>query len=497
MLIGRAASAQPPSDLVFPDPTHKIVIVAADSCAGDFPCGHILPEDDPLRQAAMQELSYPFHRSLIKVVQCLRNSVGDAAGPNVLYLSAEEGGYARTGLTIVGPDGKREYPNLRYVDLVLDSGRVANGELDIFSHELGHVMMGIVWPDRWEGWSPKQHVSMGITDDYMALSEGWGIHFQQLALDNVEKYRTVERRTWHYTQESRQLWHSQLDTRLRLEGVRHNDYIHRKLLPGADTAGMSLIDLIFLEHTSPNFDRCRLKNAQEMLASEGAIATIFYRMTTDSILQNNYQGWDFYQPYLLRSAPANQNPRDVFTPLENVLIKYARVWKDVRPHVDSSSAPLIAIIKTWGEIFPEDRKELVTLFLATTVATTVTDELNPLYEQVAYAGTVGKYLVWRASRAEYDSAFAKVCDDVLEGRRALDANVGPQLWVENPNFQIPITVFFAEPTAPLRVNLNTAGLFDLMSFSSLTIDKARQIIHARDSLGYFDSMEQARSVGWR
>ncbi|MEW5702134.1 MAG: hypothetical protein AB1792_07900 [Candidatus Zixiibacteriota bacterium] len=490
------ATAQSIPDLIFPDPLHEIVVAPADSCDGELPCGHILAHDDPLAGLILTELGQPFHRSLVKVTQCLRNLTGDTAGPNVLYVSSEEGGYARTGLAIIEGSTVHRFPKLHYVDLVLDSSRIANGEMDIFSHELGHVMMSIVWPDRWEGWTPKQHVSMGITDDYVAFSEGWGIHFQQLAMDQVERYSDLERETWNYTQDVRQLWHSHLDTRLRLEGVRHNDFIHRKVLPQVDTSGMSLTELIFLEHTSPLFDRCRLRSAQEMLASEGVVATIFYRMATDTVLSRHYLDWTFYRPFLRHPAPTTLRPRDVFTPLENIILKTARVWQAIRPTVDSSSAPMISFIKSWCDLYPEDRRELLSLFLATTVAKTATDELGILYERTAYTGTTGRIMDFRRQRAEYDSAFTRIRDDVLAGTRALDGNVGTQLWVENHAFSIPATIFFPEPTQPLRVNLNTANVFDLATFPGMTLDRAMKVVSARDSLGWFRSLEQARTAGW-
>lgn len=495
ILAGPEVLAQ--TDLIFPDPSHEIVVVAADSCSGDLPCGYIMPDSARLARMVLNELRLPYHRSLIKVTQCLRNLVGDSAGPNVIYLSAEEGGYARTGLTIIEPSGAQRYPDLHYVDLVLDSQRIADGELDIFSHELGHAMMSIVWPDRWKGWSAKQHVSMGITDNYTALSEGWGIHFQQLAWDQVERYRAVERNGWHFSKDMSQLWHSNLDTRVRLEGIRHNDFIHRKALPQVDTTGMTITDLIFLEHTSPLFDRCRLRNAQEMMASEGVAATIFYRMTTDTVLQNNYQDWTFYQPFLRHPAPTDLRPQDLFTPLENVILKFARVWQITKPAVDSASAPLIAMMKSWESLYPEDREELLTMFLATTVAKTVTDELGIISERAALVGTTGKYMEYRSLKAEYDTAFVRIRDDILADRRAIDDNVGPQLWVENREYSIPITIFFPEPTYPLWINLNTAGVFDLASFPGITTDQARQIIATRDSVGYFRSVEQAKDAGWR
>lgn len=486
-----------PVSFVYPDPSRTIVVVKAEPCEGELPCGRALPETDPLAAAILSELRDPYHQSMLTVSQALRNLIGDTAGPNVIYASENEGGFARAGLVIKSGDGSlREYPNLAYVDLVLNPERVAAGELDIYSHELGHVMMGLVWDNRWGGWSPKQHVSMGVTDGFTAINEGWGIHFQQLAMDHVPRYRDLLRANQGHKKGSRWLWHSHLDTRLRLFSVQFNDYIHRKVLPEVDTVGMTPAELILLEHTSPLFDPCRLRNAQEMMASEGVIATLFYRITTDTVLQNSYAPAEFYRQFLRENPPASMNPQEIFTPLENELIKSAFCWYSMKDHVDSLDTPFTEYVKERCRLFPGDREELLTLVVATTAGRTVTEDLVPVYERMAYLGTVGRYAEYKQLSREYDSLLAEITSEVIGGTRAIDANLGPQLWVENSGFQIPIYVFFPEPTYPLWIDLNTAGYFDLVTFAGVTPEIARRILAARDRSGHFASMKAAEAAGF-
>ena len=73
------------------------------------------------------------------------------------------------------------------------------------------------------------------------------------------------------------------------------------LLPDIDATQLSLEDLILLEHTSPTFDRTRLRNAQQMLSCEGAIATLFYRISSNAVLQDNFLPREFYKRLLLIS----------------------------------------------------------------------------------------------------------------------------------------------------------------------------------------------------
>jgi len=217
--------------LVFPDPENEIWVVKEIPGKGELPIGERLPAGDPLAAKILAELRLPFHHSVIKLSQCSRNLAGRKSGPNVLFLSTNEGGFPRHGLAIRDGNGIRDYPDLNYVDLVIDEKRLAAGELSIYSHELGHVMMMNIGPGLPERQSVKQHVSMGVTDDTMAFNEGWGEHFQRLAYAAVPKYAKAFADAFDGRRGARTLWHSLVDEELRIDGVLQNLYILQKALP--------------------------------------------------------------------------------------------------------------------------------------------------------------------------------------------------------------------------------------------------------------------------
>ncbi|MBI5868780.1 MAG: helix-hairpin-helix domain-containing protein, partial [candidate division Zixibacteria bacterium] len=258
-----------------------------------------------------------------------------------------------------------------------------------------------------------------------------------------------------------------------------------------------ITDLIFLDHTSPLFDPCRLKNAQEMLACEGVIATLFYRTSTDSILSNHYRSSVFYEQFLRDSFPAGISVESLFTPLENVLLKSAYVMYQFKDKLTERSSPFLEFINNWCTLFPEDKEELLSVFLSTTVGKTVTDSLGAVYEKMAYAGMVGRFNEYKRLRKIYEDGLARLTSDVLTQKVAFDANVGPQLWVENSALSIPVTLFAPEPKFPLNVNINTASVFDLASFPGNSMAQAQGIIRARDKQGWFKSLDEARQNGFK
>ena len=84
-----------------------------------------------------------------------------------------------------------------------------------------------------------------------------------------------------------------------------------------------------------------------------------------------------------------------------------------------------------------------------------------------------------------------------KGEAKLDANVGPQIWLENKDFLIRTTLWSPENKKPLSINLNTASEYDLASFPKIGLDKAKELIKKRDELGYFTSLQQAKKLGFQ
>ena len=497
IMLSWAHAQEDHSRLIFPDPTQKICLVKADGKAGTFLSGEKMPSDSPLAKKIMAELDLPFHQSVIKLSQCSRNLVKNALGPNVLFLSQNEGGFPRRGLTLREGEKSTDYPYLSYIDLVIDEKRLAGGELDIFSHELGHVMMMNIWHKLPERRSNKMHVSMGITDYSTAIFEGWGIHFQRLVYDSTELYRKKHLDSFDYTRSINHTWHSNLDQDLRLSAVLGNDYIHQKLLPGVDTSSMDLEELIMLEHASPIFDKTRLKNAQQMLSCEGVLATLFYRINTNRIMQQNYKTKEFYEKFLLAPIPEGLKPHDIFTPFENIILKHFWVWSQLEKSLKPDKTLFLEYLKAWSQAFPEDVPQLMTIFILTTAGRTVSPELGALYEKMSFSGMSGNIQEFRKVLGEFRQSAMTMIKAVMAGKQNLDAAVGPQIWVQNKDFQIRYSLWDTSRKRHLWINLNTASVYDLMSFPGITENDAQRIISKREELGFFKSLDDAKAHGFR
>jgi hypothetical protein len=496
-LISRNIDTDNIDQLIFPNPAEKICFVKATGKKGTLLVGEKFSADHALVKEIEKQMNFPLHQSIIKLSQCARNLSSKTKGPNVLFLSQNEGGFPRQGLILEQGDKTENYPGLYYVDLVLDEQRVARGELDIYSHELGHVMMlNIMGDEIPDSRSTKQHVSMGITDYSTAFFEGWGIHFQRLAYDNIPLYQQTYNRSLDHSRGFARTWHSNIDQSLRLNAVMENNYIHQKLLPAIEISDLGTEELILLEHTSPLFDKTKLKNAQQMLSCEGVLASLFYRINTNKILQNNFQDESFYGRFLLHPIPKGIKPEEIFTPMENVFLKNFYVWDKIKGELTPESTIFMEFIKHWCSSFPEDKQEILKLFVIMTVGKTVIDDLGKTYELMSYHGIIGDYQKFRELATQVLDEVSDLIKKILADVISLEANVGPQIWVKNDDFLIRTTLWNPQNKKPLSINLNTASEFDLISFPEISLDKAKLIIQKREELGYFSSLEEAKVSGF-
>jgi hypothetical protein len=339
---------------------------------------------------------------------------------------------------------------------------------------------------------------MGITDYNKAFSEGWGEQFQVFANLDVPQYADVFINKKKYSNIA-MLWHSNIDEELRFNAAIQGKYIFEKLMPdNIDLSELNPEQLILLYHTSPLFNICKLKNAQQMLACEGMISSLFYQINSSPDLQNNYLDSDFYYKYLLAPIPAQLKPQELFTPYENVMLKNFWVWHQMKDKIgkDNDTPVFITFINEWCYAFPSDKETIIALFIKSTIGKTVTDSTGKIYEKAAFYGMMGDYQNYITLRKEYNEAIDKVVKEVIEGKVAIDANIGKELWIENKDLQVRTTLWSDKNKKNLCVNLNTASIYELATFSKIGLLKAKEIMKAREKLGYFKSVEEAEKYGF-
>jgi DNA uptake protein ComE-like DNA-binding protein len=294
----------------------------------------------------------------------LHHQGGHEPEPAYLLLSNNQGGFPRYGFSL-GNEDKR---HAAYVDLHHNSKITGGwGSADqIFSHELGHVLLKQLGPLNLEGGANQVHAIGVRTDPSTALDEGFGEHFQILALDDpdaapethallsdTQVYSQARTRIEEYRHEllarfapfGRQrmtmlLWFSRMEDVIRYYDVKANGFAREADIP-EELLRRDIYSAYLLENILPGATGGRPKSPARMLASEGVVAALLYRWATSPKLQNTYCDDAFY-------AQFDVTRREI-APAENYFLKLFYAQHRKKPQ----DAAQLAI--AYKELFPDEK----------------------------------------------------------------------------------------------------------------------------------------------
>jgi hypothetical protein len=378
-------------------------------------------------------------------------------GINV-YLSDEDGGFARKDLYVETAPGHRVFCPDYFIDITLDDASLEDGTFEeVLAHEYGHVLLrrllGPIPPTP----SRQAHSVLTVTDPITAFDEGFGIQMQPLAarLSATSGFRArVEGRA---KPSAADFWLSRRETWLRETAVPHNDFVFESALPGNDSDSYARwLD----SNTSLPTDLCHLKSGNTMMASEGVAAAFLYR--------------------LLSTGADERVEEHRYAQLVTVLARIGQ-WPE--------RAPLVTLVRRWGEVFPDDRSDVNRLFLDITHGATASVAAHDQAQRLSCLGARGSLAMFVPALKAYRDAITTLAARVLDGQTAMDAALGPALWLADPAVKIAEQPWSDERKQPLVVDLNTASepalslLLGDRSLASRLIDARRQ--------GLFASLEDA------
>jgi len=365
---------------------------------------------------------------------------GQALQPTWLLLTEEEGGFAQRGFWL-RQSGRDRYIDQPYVALLTDAASVKDGSFEeVFSHETGHVLLRRLLPNLPAGRSRVRHGSLTVTDDPTALDEGFAIHFQALSRLLTANPALRAHDAGLGDKPFTPLWQSNVDGSFRIDGVRRNWFIHRQLLPPGTG------DAPTRRANSSAFDVATLKNGNQMLASEGVVATLFYRVLAP-------------HPSLARYA-------SLFRALQRLN------RQELKP--DSPLLPLL--VQSWIATDPSQGQQFLRLFIETTYGATIETALPQATMALAQVGRVGDQEAFVQQLKPAREQLAALAARATREPGLLTAALGPPLWVAS--------------SAPLIVNLNTAEADELAALDQSLAECAEKIVSERDAHGAYLSLDE-------
>jgi len=375
-----------------------------------------------------------------------------------VYLSDEDGGFARKDLYVETRPGHRVFCPDYFIDITLDDASLEDGTFEeVLSHEYGHVLLrrllGPIPPTP----SRQAHSVLTVTDPVTAFDEGFGIQMQPLAarLSATPGFRArVEGRA---EPSPADFWLSRRETWLRETAVPHNDFVFESAPPGNDGDAYARW---LASNTSLPTDLCQLKSGNAMMASEGVAAAFLYR--------------------LLSTGSDEKAVEHRYAQLVTVLARIGQ-WP--------ARAPLVTLVRRWGEAFPEDKSEVNRLFLDITYGATASVAAHDQAQRLSCLGARGSLAMFVPALKAYRDTIATLAARVTDGQTAIDGALGPPLWLADPAIRIAGQPWSNERKQPLVVDLNTASepaLSLLLGDRSL----AARLIGARQQ-GVFASLDDA------
>lgn len=424
---------------------------------------------DELTQELEAEFQTPFLRLVSELDAISRSVVPDGSGcavldeTPVLYLSREDGGFARRGLWLRQDDGSDIFCDASFVDMTVSGRDIADGGFaEIFAHEMGHVflrrLMGPLPPSA----TGKFHNVFTLTDPVTAFDEGFGIHFQTLAALLMDKPSHAAKLEGRDTPRLSAFWFSNAERRARLHGVMENRFVHERM------QGQAGDGAYWPQELSAGFDYTRLRNGQQMMASEGVLATLFYRLATLGL-----EGQ--------RAAGMKPALKAHFTRLFTALHRVA--WTGA----ESGVSPYLALLKVLAQDSPEAGRAAAGSFVLTTYGATVDPAVAVQVEKVAVAGLSGQIGAFMQGYQSTQKALEALAA-AGAGEGDLAAGMGQPIWLLASAVTLPSAPWGGQEHA-FSVNLNTATVADLIFSKACSPAEAEAIVASRRAAGYFASLD--------
>lgn len=432
-----------------------------------------------LTAQVLKELDSPFGRFIRQLDNMSRDYLQSEKGceafknKTLLYLSNEDGGYARQGFNFSAKQGQAEFCDRLFVDMTVTETDLANGRfLEVFAHEMAHVFMRRLKGQLPPSASSRFHNVLAVTDYQTAFDEGFGIYFQTLAAvmsDHPGFKARIEGRT---TPTGAEHWFSNIDGRERIHGVMHNKFVFEKLLPG-DLSATAAYQLEGLMPAHSN----TLKNAQSMLASEGVIATLLYRLVTSPdifALTPDDSDWQ---------AKALVIHRHLFDALAK------QRWQSAAP-------PAVQFVQDLAQSNQSMARQIHKSLISTTYATTMDKGVAATAQRMIDAGSRGNMQEFVQFYADFKQKIDQLADKVLHDHSQLSRDIGNEIWLKQPKIQVQLAPWSTE-TSALALNLNAASKAELRLLQIWSEQQISEFVNSRAIAGpYKDLRDIQQRLQW-
>jgi hypothetical protein len=323
----------------------------------------VVPHPEP--EPYLRVLTRGYSGRLLRLYACTQRFVRPDRTPRPAYLvlSNQQGGFPRYGFYLDGPQ-----PDTAYVDLHRRSTVTGRpGAMDqIFPHELLHIIVHDLAGDTPDGQATQVHAVGVRTDRVTAFNEGFAEHGQLMAIDDpdalpetrslatdadardrafarMEDYRRALTAPWSIAAKARMtfpFWFSSSEQVLRYHAVRDNLFAREVDVPGRLHSRRHAYSAYLLENVLPGQRDAPPKSGARMLATEGVVSALFYRLLNDPVVQAGDGPVDLYDRFGVE--------RGALAPLDNAYVK-------VFSAVAEGKYDAALVLAAYQRLFPQER----------------------------------------------------------------------------------------------------------------------------------------------
>ena len=440
-----------------------------------------MASDDPLRADLEELLARPYLRWVLELGAVSRGIAIERCSQEqsaadcrarldhpALFVIVNGGNRPKQGLAIVGDAGTEILPETWYVEV--DPRRAAT----LVPHEYGHVMMfALLTAEPPEHPPGLPHTTGAITDDVTAFSEGWGIHFETLVGDRPELgpararlHRDVFPVAGPLSQgdslfEAKDLLNYAQSYR-RHVAVKENRFAFLpRVQPELALKGTPSAEDLLARWTDTTTDPARLRTLEQMVASEGLVASLFYRLAT-------------------AGSPAGSDDLSGDRPLPDPA-RYAAFFEAFARLTWRADAP--SILEFLGRLIeaeedPDERRRIARTALEVFHYVGFVDGAARSHAEAHAAGHRMDMGSFRALLEPLTEARTTAIEALVVDPGTLATAAGPEIWVQLPEIRIGLPTFGIEP-ARVIIDLNTAPEEHLMVLPGVDWPLADRIAAAR------------------
>ncbi len=380
------------------------------------------------------------------------------------------------GLRLESEDEVKDYPNLCFLAFNTNWDDIkSSGIEEIFAHEFSHVWLSLLGYDFTLSKSNKFHTCTAITDPFMAFSEGFAEHFEILTKDmkgNFESDSTF----WDYGFDVN-AWLCLRDEQLRYYSVRNNRFIYHTAFPYSEEYD-TYNHLHFAHITSSAFTPEKLKNGNQMMASEGVISSVFYQIYQHELFKNAFLDNSFYSQFGI--------DKEDIDPLTNLYLKIVFAISKINLR---KSTVMTDFIRSYGEEFPQEKEQLYDVFLKVTHFATTSIKAIKVFGDLYRIGKRGEVNAFKDVLINTTKWKKNLFKRILSGEVTLDHALSEKIWIDSQEEITPIP-WEPEKKVKYRFDLNTATEIDLLYLDGITHKQAECLIKTRDSSSGFKTIDE-------